>query len=349
LDRIGLGIPKLKGYLDETRYSDLDLTAGYLTDKVSHGVAHSWAREMWGMDWVDFFAQTNLSASIQAELASICAVTKRPDGIKYADLADITVKKYIEEHLGLSNEATRFAELFTKDWFGVGADQLSAAALADYGPGFDWAGTVWDPHPESKYLAMQTPRFPDGFHTIVRGLLAEIKPEAFTRTGDLEELFLADICPDNFDRPNDQVQLRLRSMAVHVEHDGDYSTADKVTVHYLKEGEAHRVYAKQLIMAGGGFAARRVLKDLPSANLTAAEGWRHCPMVYANVALRRWQAIADAKVQWGTFSGERYQTFVIQQPIYPPGYSPPWDPDKPITAMLIWPAIDSSQPIGSQL
>ncbi|MCP3938545.1 MAG: NAD(P)-binding protein, partial [Actinomycetia bacterium] len=332
LDRIGLDPDRLAGYWQSDRIEKLGLTAGFFSDETSHGVPSSWARDMYAKPWGEFFAQTNLNPDVAADLAQLCTAREAPTGLRSDDLADRTYRQYIEDDLGLSNDATRFAEIYVKDMLGAGAEALSASAMVDYGPGFDWAGGDWSPDESQRYTYMAASRYPDGMHTLVRGLLAELIPAAFSRTGSLDELFLADVCDEAFELG--PVHLRLNSTVVHVEHDGDPDTAERVNVVYVNGDAAHRVHARQFIMAGGGFIARRVLRDMPAENLAAATEAVHCPMVYTNVALRRWTSIAEAGVYWGGFTDWPYQTFMLQHPIYPPGWDAPFDPDEPITVML---------------
>jgi|GEM_PF-1143350 spermidine dehydrogenase len=348
-DRLGLNINTLQSYFDSSRYAQYDLTAGFLADQQSHQVDHAWAKRMWATEWPAFFSQLNLPPAVASDLAALCSVNTEPAGMNDVALASISMREYIEGRLGLSAEATRFADIFALDYFGVGCDTLTANAAMQYGPGFDWAGASWSPSADQAYDVMHTNRYPDGFHTIVRKMLALIKPEAFSRQGTLEDLFLADICPHKYDRPNDQVKLRLNSTAVHIAHNGAPATASDVDVYYLHNGQNRRAKARQVIMAGGSFMAKHILRDIPNETKAAANSMRYCPLVYTNVALHRWEAIAKSGIYWGCFLDSPYKIFKLQEPLSLPGYSPAWDPSQPITALMVWPAIDLNAKEDAQL
>jgi spermidine dehydrogenase len=346
LERIGLEPTQLAGYWDSSLLRDLDLTAGFFSDELSHGVEPSWAREMYAISWQEFFEQTNLDTETRIDLTALCASAIGPPGLTAGQLDDRSYEDYIEGDLGLSGEATRFADVFAKDLFGVGADQLVASAMTDGGPGLTWAGSDWRPGPARRYTEMKGPRYPDGMHTVLRGLLAELIPAAFTCPGSLDGLFLSDVCEHAFE--SGPVRLRLQATALAVQHEGDPATAERVEVVYVRDGAARRVHARQLIMAGGSFVARRILTDMPADNLAGAQRQVHCPMVYASVALRQWAPIAVAGVYQGLFLGSIYQVFMLQHPIYPPGWDAPYDPSQPITVMLTGGAIGQGEDVQAQ-
>ncbi len=346
LERIGLRPVELESYWESSRLRELGLSAGFFSDEESHGVEMSWARGMFAVPWQAFFAQTNLDAGTRADLTSLCASAIGPSGITVGDLDERSYQEFIEDDLGLSSEATRFADVFAKDLFGVGADLVLAGAMTEGGPGLTWAGSNWRPAEPNRFAMMAGARYPDGLHTVVRGLLAELIPDAFTCSDSLDGLFLSHVCEDAFE--TGPVQLRLSATALSVRHDGDPTSAERVEVVYIKDEQARRVHARQLIMAGGGFVARRILTDLPEDNRAGAEEWVHSPMVYANVALTNWEAIAVAGVYWGMFLSPTYQVFMLQHPIYPPGWDAPFDPSQPITVMLTGCAIGPGWDARSQ-
>ncbi len=346
LERIGLRPEELAGYWDASLLETLELSSGFFSDEQSHGVPASWARDMFAVSWQAFFEQTSLSEEVRADLTALCDSDVGPAGLSVGALGQRSYRDYIEGDMGLGPEATRFADIFAKDWFGVGADQLVASAMLEGGPGLTWAASDWTPDPAWRYLVMAGARYPDGMHTVLRGLLAELIPAAFSATDSLDALFGADVCEDAFEAGS--VRLRLGATAMVVRHDGDPDSAERVEVIYLKQGQARRVWARQVVMAGGGFVARRILTDLPEDNLAGAEAMVHCPMVYANVALRSWEPVAEAGVSSGVFLGDIYQVFMLQHPIYPPGWQAPFDPARPITLMLTGAAIGEGDDVEAQ-
>src|SRR5437762_10250020 len=102
--------------------------------------------------------------------------------------------------------------------------------------------------------------------------------------------------PVNFaalDQPDQPVRIRLESTAVRVEHMGEPSKADFVSVMYLKGGKIFRVKAKTVVMAGGGWMAKHVVRDLDESRRRSYDQFFYSPYMTANVAVRNWRFLYD--------------------------------------------------------
>ena len=102
--------------------------------------------------------------------------------------------------------------------------------------------------------------------------------------------------PVNFgalDQPDHRVRLRLDSTVVRVEHTGDPSKADFVSVVYSKKGSLARVKAKTVVMAGGGWITKHVVRDLDETRKSSYEQFNYSPYMVANVAVRNWRFLYD--------------------------------------------------------
>ena len=98
--------------------------------------------------------------------------------------------------------------------------------------------------------------------------------------------------PLNFaalDTPGQRVRLRLESTAVRVEHVGEPSKSDFVSVTYTKGGELYQVKAKTVVMAGGGWITKHVVRDLDEMRRESYDTFNYAPYMTANVAVRNWR------------------------------------------------------------
>ena len=107
-------------------------------------------------------------------------------------------------------------------------------------------------------------------------------------------LFRSDVCRNrvNFaalDRAGSAARIRLDSTAVWVKHDGDPAKSESVTVAYTRGGKTYRVKARSVVMAGGSWTTRNVVRDLPADRKEAYSQFYRSPCMVANVAVRNWR------------------------------------------------------------
>lgn len=103
------------------------------------------------------------------------------------------------------------------------------------------------------------------------------------------------------DQAGQRVRLRLDSTAVRVEHMGEPGKAEFVSVEYLKNGTASRVRARTVVMAGGGWITKHVVRDLDQTRKSSYEQFNYAPYMTVNVAVRNWRFLYDlgiSSAQW---------------------------------------------------
>jgi len=74
-----------------------------------------------------------------------------------------------------------------------------------------------------------------------------------------------------------------------VQHDGEPSKANSVTIVYLKDGKLHRLRARSAVLAGGSWTTRHIVRDLPETHRKAYSEFYRSPCMMANVAVRNWR------------------------------------------------------------
>jgi spermidine dehydrogenase len=88
------------------------------------------------------------------------------------------------------------------------------------------------------------------------------------------------------DRKSDPVRVRLRSTVVRVEHEHEPEKSDFVWITYTRGGKVYRLKARTVVMAGGGWTTKHIVRDLPYAQREAYAQFYRSPYMVANVALR---------------------------------------------------------------
>ncbi len=192
-------------------------------------------------------------------------------------LDTITLEDHLMERSGISRDTVRtFLSTDEGGGFGLGADALSGyTAYA-----FDGLGAI----PEDG-----TEMFPDGNSGIARLIVKTLIPESIAGSPSLE-----DVCRNNvnfaaLDRAGAASRIRLDSTAVWVKHDGDPAKSEAVTIVYTRGGKTYRVKARSVVMAGGSWTTRNIVRDLPQDRKEAYAQFYRSPCMVANVAVRNWR------------------------------------------------------------
>ncbi len=195
-------------------------------------------------------------------------------------LDSISLEQHYMERFGLSRETIRtFLSPVEGGGSGLGPDALSAYS--------DYAFEMLHPLPQEDGGSDQM--FPGGNATIARLMLKSLIPAAIAGADSVQ-----DVCrnPVNFaalDEPASAAKVRLSATVIHVEHDGDASKAATVDTVYLQAGKLYRVKARSVVVAGGCWTAKHIVKDLPSTHRDAYAQFYRSPCMMANVAVRNWR------------------------------------------------------------
>jgi spermidine dehydrogenase len=105
---------------------------------------------------------------------------------------------------------------------------------------------------------------------------------------------MAEICRGRvqftaLDRSGQPVRFRSNSTVVSVKHEGQPGAARTVQILYTRDGKLYRVRAKTVVMAGGGWTTKHVVRDLPATHREAYAQFYRAPCLMANIAVRNWR------------------------------------------------------------
>ena len=203
----------------------------------------------------------------------------------------------LEEHLmtayGLSRATIRAMLLDVGGGFGAGPDVLSGyCAVA-----FDELHSL-DDSPETGWQA-----FPGGNAGIARQILKTLIPDAISGPRTLEAVCRGRVDFPALDRPANPVRLRLGATVVRVEHEGDPEKSAIVRICYTQGGSVLRLKARSVVMAGGGWTTKLIVRDLPSIHREAYAQFFRSPCMLANVAVRNWRFLYKLGVSSATWFG----------------------------------------------
>ncbi len=143
--------------------------------------------------------------------------------------------------------------------------------------------------------------FPGGNSGLNRLMVKTLIPEAIEGPRGMETTWKNRIDFAALDRPGQQIRIRLQSTAVRVEHEGDPRKAEFVWVTYTREGKIYRLKARTVVMAGGGWMTKHVVRDLPSDRKTAYSSFLYAPYMVVNVAVRNWRFLSNLGISGGNW------------------------------------------------
>jgi len=131
--------------------------------------------------------------------------------------------------------------------------------------------------------------FPGGNATIARLMLKSLIPTAINGPHSVEGVCQNRVNFAALDAAGAAMRIRLSSTVIHVQHDGEASKANSVSIAYSRKGELYRVKARSVVMAGGCWTTRHIVKDLPQTQRQAYQQFYRSPAMMVNVAVRNWR------------------------------------------------------------
>jgi spermidine dehydrogenase len=234
----------------------------------------------------------------------------------------MTLEDHIMESHGISRETVRtFLSTDEGGAFGLGADALSGyTAYA-----FDALGGLADEEPQM---------FPDGNSGIARLIVKTMIAESIAGERTLEDVCRNSVNFAALDRAGAAARIRLDSTAVWLKHDGEPEKSESVTVVYTRGGKTYRLKARSVVMAGGSWTTKHIVRDLPDDRKEAYSQFHRSPCMLANVAVRNWRFLYKMGIsgcQWFEGLGTYLQ---IRKLALCGGDSPTIGPDSPVVLTI---------------
>ena len=241
-----------------------------------------WVIDPWGRQ----LEGAPLSDEVKAELMRYRTV--RDGGPRPVSEGDAISRQLdtitLEEHLMARHHITRQT---VREWlspvegggYGLGPDVLSAYCA--YAPETEY--------PDDGDDELGDQMFPDGNAGFARLMVKTLIPDAFDGEHTVDAVWRNPVRFASLDRKGQPTRIRLNATVVRVEHAGDPARAPHVNVTYVKGGRAFRVKARKVVMAGGSWTTKHIVRDLPALHREAYAQFYRSPCLMANVAVRNWR------------------------------------------------------------
>jgi len=319
-------------------------SVGYFFPALAERGASPWVRDPWrqalhGTPWPDATRQELLRWRSDLRVPEVAGEVQRwLDGMSY--------EQYLREVLGYGPAPARYADPILASAVGLGADAVSAyAAYAILMPGT--LGLY--PQEARDFDAFERHSFPGGNDGFARCFLKRIIPQAIAGADRFEDIVTGAIDFAALDRPGQPLCMRLGATVIAVAHERDPQRSDFVDVVYVRDGEPVRVRARAVVMAGGAWMNKHVVRDLPPAQQAACASLRHAPFLVANVALTNWRFMHERGISACRYEGDFGFACNIRRPMHIGAYQPPLDPDRPTVLTFYVPFIDPGAAVGAQV
>jgi spermidine dehydrogenase len=208
-------------------------------------------------------------------------------------LDSMTLEDYLVRTYDVSRETIRFfvaGEM--SGGFGLGPDALSGFLQ------YEWSKTIPTVDDTMKSGIQM---FPGGNSGMTRLIVKTLIPDSIEGPRTMEAVWKNSVNFAALDRPSQRFRIRLDSTVVHVEHMGEPSKAEFVSVIYSSNGRLYRVKAKTVVMAGGGWITKHIVRDLDEARHNSYEQFNYSPYMVANVAVRNWRFLYKLGISSATW------------------------------------------------
>ena len=236
-------------------------------------------------------------------------------------LDTITLEQHLMNVYRISRETIRtFLSPVEGGGYGLGPDVLSGYCA--------YAADML--HPLDISEASGTQMFADGNAGFARHMVKALVPDAIEGPASLDNLCHNRINFSALDRAGRLMRIRLSATAVWVKHQGDPEKSEFVDVLYLQGGTVYRLRARSVVMAGGSWTTKHIVRDLPAAHREAYAQFYRAPCLMANVAVRNWRFLYDMGItgcRW--FEGLGNYTEVRKLPTFA-APTPAIGPDSPV-------------------
>ncbi len=331
-------------HFDRTYFERLGLNSGVFFDKESHGRDVMVARKR-GQAQREFLARTPLTDATRKELLRLATEKKdylagKTKEAKLQLLAKTSYRTWLLEYVKIPGPAADYLQNLTHDLYGLGIDAVPSGDCRSLGyDGFAGLGLGEEPGPgvgRSAYSTVDEPyifHFPDGNASVARLLVRRLIPGVLDGT-TMTDVVTARARYGALDDARNAVRLRLRSTAIHVRHTQPGARGD-VQVTYVRDGKVYRVSAARCVMACWHGIIPHICPELSAAQKEAMKFQVKVPLLYTNVAIRNWRALASQGVYSVRAPGMFWSRATVDFPVSMGSYRFARGPGEPVVLHIL--------------
>jgi spermidine dehydrogenase len=240
-------------------------------------------------------------------------------------LDTITLEEHLMARHHIKRETVRtFLSPVEGGGYGLGPDVLSGYCA--YAPETEF--------PDEGDEALGDQMFADGNSGFARLMVKTLVPDAFAGPRTVEAVSRNRVRFSALDRAGQPTRIRLEATVVRVEHEGDPARAPHVVITYARGGRLFKVRARAVVMAGGSWTTKHIVRDLPASHRDAYAQFHRSPCLMVNVAVRNWRFLHRMGMSGCRWFGGLGDYLSVRKLATAGGASETFGPDSP-TALTI--------------
>jgi spermidine dehydrogenase len=245
-------------------------------------------------------------------------------GGKEALLRNISYLDFLDKHAGVPQSVRGILQDSFLPLIGVGWEAASAWEAMEYEfPGTQHLGFEKSHQSDEPYIH----HFPDGNASIARSLVRDLIPGVIPGS-TMEDIVTARANYAALDSDSSPVRIRLNSTVVDTRHSADGKAVD---VTYVNKGQSYRVRARHVVMACYNVIIPHICPEMPETQAHAIRYATKIPFVIGSIAIRNWQAFADAgHYAIYTPGNVLFKHMRLDFPVSMGGYQYAQKPDEPV-------------------
>jgi spermidine dehydrogenase len=345
LRELGVDLDRFHTAFDFDLYRRLGLGRAEFFDRETFGVDRLVRRGE--MSWKEFAASIPLPEAARTDLVRLHedSTTDYMPGLsaaeKLARLTELSYLDYLRDHVKVDPMVLTYLYRRSNGLFGIGIDGVPAVrAFRLEFPGFDGLGLprklAGRMGGEAKPGTKDDPyifHFPDGNASIPRLLVRSLVPGAASG-GTMEDVVTARFDYGKLDDAASKVRIRLESTVVRVRHVGSPESAQEVEVSYVRKGEAHKVRARNVVLACWNSVVPYLCPEMPEGQRKALSYAVKVPLTYTNVCIRNWTSFQKLGISSVSCPGSYFASVSLDFPVSLGSYRCPQSPEEPMVLHL---------------
>lgn len=329
---LGIDVSRRAESHHDELFSSLGMGPGSFFDRETFGADYLASG---GFGYTDAFRNAPLSQAARQQLKRLYAdkddyLAGMSPAARREVLEAHSWREYLARYAGIGEEALRYVQKWSHGVWAIGADAMPAwmAWLDDY-PGFAGMDIGYDVGGEGdeEYF-----RFPDGNATVARLLVRQLVPGVASGSS-MDDIVTAKFDYSLLDREKQGTRIRLNSTVVDLQHRAG-ALDGRVDVTYVQGGEARTVLADRVIWAGYHAMLPHICPDVPAAQGEALSASVRAPLVYTNVLIRNWRALAELGVDRLYCPGSFFHNVTFTHAVSFGDYRFSTSPDDPVVLHL---------------